>query len=99
MTYNEKKKAYNQEYTKAHYKRIPLDVKNEKYEEIKAAADSCNEKVNEFIKKAIDNRLKTMSKTFTITHVVDDSKKPESLTLKVEPAKKSSKKAAVGHKK
>ena len=40
-----------------------------------------------------------MSKTFTITHVVDDSKKPESLTLKVEPAKKSSKKAAVGHKK
>lgn len=58
MTYNEKKKAYNQEYTKTHYKRIPLDVQLDKYEEIKAAAEACNEKVNEFIKKAIDYRLK-----------------------------------------
>ncbi len=60
MTYNEKKKAYNQEYTKTHYKRIPLEVQLSKYDEIKAAADSCNEKVNEFIKKAIDDRLKSM---------------------------------------
>lgn len=60
MTYNEKKKAYNQEYTKAHYKRIPLEVQHSKYDEIKAAADSCNEKVNEFIKKSIDNRMNSL---------------------------------------
>jgi hypothetical protein len=57
MTYNEKKKKYNQEYSKQHYKRIPLDVQLSKYDEIKEVADSCGEKVNEFIKKAIDMRI------------------------------------------
>lgn len=61
MTYNEKKKAYNQQYTKEHYKRIPLDVQLNKYDEIKSAADSCGEKVNEFIKKAIDMRIDNMT--------------------------------------
>ena len=74
MTYSEKKKAYNQEYTKNHYKRIPLDVQITKYEEIKAAADSCNEKVNEFIKKAIDTRLQSMPKVLTITYAKEESK-------------------------
>ena len=62
MTYDEKKKAYNQEYTKTHYKRIPLDVQLSKYEEIKAAAENSNEKINEFIKKAIDMRIDSMPK-------------------------------------
>lgn len=61
MTYSEKKKAYNQQYTKDNYKRIPLDVQKSKYEEIKASADSCGEKVNEFIKKAIDMRIDNIS--------------------------------------
>lgn len=62
MTYNEKKKAYNHQYTKKHYKRIPLEVTFEKYDEIKAAAESQSEKVNEFIKKAIDSRLDSIPK-------------------------------------
>lgn len=60
MTYSEKKKAYNQDYNKKNYKRIPLDVRRDNYDEIKAAADLCNEKVNEFIKKSIANRLSTL---------------------------------------
>lgn len=59
MAYNEKKKEYNQEYTRTHLKRIPLDVQKEKYEEIKSAADSVGESVNGYIKTAIDKRLES----------------------------------------
>lgn len=38
-------------------KRIPLDVPKEKYEQIKAAADAVGEKVNGYIKKAVDERM------------------------------------------
>lgn len=38
-------------------KRIPLDVQKDKYDEIKAAADSVKESVNGYIKKAIDERM------------------------------------------
>lgn len=62
MPYNEDKKKYNKDYTKKNYKRIPLEVRFEKYDEIKATADSCNEKVNTFIKKAIDMRIDDISK-------------------------------------
>mgnify|MGYP000183671679 CR=1 FL=1 len=44
--------------SKSKLKRIPLDVQKEKYEEIKAAADAAGEKVNGYIKKAIDERMK-----------------------------------------
>lgn len=54
----DKKTEYNMQYAKEKLKRIPLDVQKEKYEEIKAAADKTGEKVNAYIKKAIDNRLK-----------------------------------------
>ena len=40
-------------------KRIPLDVPKDKYEEIKAAADAAGEKVNGYIKKAIDMRIES----------------------------------------
>ena len=91
MTYNEKKKAYNQEYTKNHYKRIPLDVQLSKYEQIKAAADSCNEKVNEFIKKAIDTRLDSMPKHITVvTESVET--KPIKISVVNADSKKSKKK-------
>ena len=53
----ENKKRYNMEYAKQQYKRIPLDVQKEKYEEIKAAADKASESVNGYIKKAIDERM------------------------------------------
>ena len=44
-------------YKKEHIKRIPLDVQKEKYLEIKTHADNAGEKVNEYIKKAIDQRM------------------------------------------
>ena len=44
-------------YAKTKLKRIPLDVQKEKYEEIKAAADAAGEKVNGYIKKAIEERM------------------------------------------
>lgn len=44
-------------YKEKNIKRIPLDVQKEKYEEIKAAAEAAGEKVNTYIKKAIDERM------------------------------------------
>lgn len=54
------KNKYIMEYAKSTYKRVPLDVTHEKYSEIKKAADSQNETVNGFIKKAIDDRLNSL---------------------------------------
>jgi uncharacterized protein (DUF1778 family) len=54
---SESKTEYNIRYAKEKLKRIPLDVQKEKYEEIKAAADAAGEKVNGYIKKAIDQRM------------------------------------------
>lgn len=51
------KKQYDMQYAKDKLKRIPLNVKKEKYEEIKAAADAVGEPVNRYIKKAIDERM------------------------------------------
>ncbi len=49
--------SYTISYAKEHLKRIPLDVRKEKYEEIKAAASEAGESVNGYIKKAIDDRI------------------------------------------
>lgn len=57
MPTKEDKTKYDIEYAKKKLKRIPLDVQKEKYEEIKAAADAAGEKVNGYIKKAIDERM------------------------------------------
>lgn len=51
------KTRYKNEYAKTHYKRIPLDVTLDKYEQIKTASAELGETVNGYIKKAIDNRL------------------------------------------
>ena len=48
-------------YAKKNLKRIPLDVQKEKYEEIKAAAKTSGESVNDYIKKAIDERMERTS--------------------------------------
>ena len=53
------KRQYTMEYAKTHLKRIPLDVQNEKYEEIKRASEEVGETVNGYIKKAIDIRLES----------------------------------------
>ena len=57
MPNNPNKKTYNANYAKAKLKRIPLDVQKEKYDQIKAAADAVGEKVNSYIKKAIEERM------------------------------------------
>ena len=57
MPMSDQRKDYLYSYQKKNLKRIPLDVQKEKYEEIKAAADAAGEKVNGYIKKAIDERM------------------------------------------
>lgn len=56
------KKRYSMEYAKQNLKRIPLDVQNSKYEEIKQTSAEIGETVNGFIKKAIDERLDRLKK-------------------------------------
>lgn len=57
--YTESQKRASIKYAKTNYKRIPLDVQREKYEEIKAAAAAAAETVNGYIKKAIDQRIES----------------------------------------
>lgn len=57
MALSEQRKEYLYEYQKTKLKRIPLDVQKEKYEQIAVAAAAKNEKVNEYIKKAINERM------------------------------------------
>lgn len=57
MALSEQRKEYLYDYQKTKLKRIPLDVPKEKYKEIKAAADAAGEKVNGYIKKAVDMRI------------------------------------------
>lgn len=55
----EKKKQYNLKYAREKYKRIPLDVSLQFYEEIKTAADLENKPVNRFIKDCIEDHIKS----------------------------------------
>lgn len=56
----ENKKAYTMEYAKKKYKRVPLDLTIEKYNELKEMSSKNGETVNGFIKKAIDMRLNSL---------------------------------------
>ena len=60
-----KKKQYDLEYAKTHLKRIPLDVRLDKYEQIKSHADKQGESLNGFVKRAIDETMKRDNKTTT----------------------------------
>ena len=62
---SEQRKEYLYEYQKTKLKRIPLDVTKEKYEQIASAAAAQNEKVNGYIKKAIDERMERDSKALS----------------------------------
>jgi len=61
MGLSEKAKLHKAEYTKNYhkqnYKRIPLDVKKDYYDQLKEIATNKGETVNGFIKKAIDYRI------------------------------------------
>lgn len=57
MASNDPKTLYDINYAKEKLKRIPLDVRKEKYEQIKETAKRSGESVNGYIKKAIDMRM------------------------------------------
>lgn len=58
MAYNESSYKAANTYKKNNIKRVPLDMQITEYEQLKAAADACGEKVNEYIKNAIRDRMK-----------------------------------------
>lgn len=63
MAYSEKKKAYNEEYTKANYRRFSFRVTNSYYENIlEPAINASGESANAFIKKAIDERIERLNR-------------------------------------
>lgn len=56
---SENRTEYLLNYAKTRYKRIPLDVTKEKYDEIKTAATAAGESINGYIKAAVDNRMES----------------------------------------
>ena len=56
-TKKKKKSEYDVAYAKTNIKRVPLDMQKSDYERLKVVAASCGEKVNEYIKKAIRQRM------------------------------------------
>ena len=57
MAYNEAANRAAQKYKRDNIKRVPLDMQITEYERLKAVADSQGEKVNEYIKRAIRERI------------------------------------------
>lgn len=57
MAYNETSYKAANKYKKENIKRVPLDMQKTEYEELKVIAEAANEKVNEYIKKAIRERM------------------------------------------
>lgn len=52
------RKEYYLTYKKSNYRRVPLDLRIQAYDVLKAHAESTGQTVNGFIKKAIANELK-----------------------------------------
>lgn len=57
MAYNESSYKAANAYKKNNIKRVPLDMQIAEYEQVKAAADACGEKVNAYIKNSIRERM------------------------------------------
>lgn len=60
MAYNEAAYKAAVKYKADNIKRVPLDMQKSEYDKLKAAADANGEKVNQFIKKAIQERLEKL---------------------------------------
>lgn len=58
---NVKYSDYKIRFAKENYKRVPLDLKKDKYEQIKAAAEKSGESVNGYIKTAVEQRMQRES--------------------------------------
>lgn len=63
MAYTEAQKRATVKYRTKSYKRIPLDVKIEEYEAIKAYADQNGEAVNGFIRRIVREYLEAHNGT------------------------------------
>ena len=63
MAYTQESYKAAQKYKNEKIKRVPLDMQKDDYDILKAAADARGEKVNEFIKIAIRERLERESAT------------------------------------
>lgn len=61
MAYNETAYKAANKYKRENIKRVPLDMQIAEYERVRAAADAQGEKVNEYIKKAIRERMERES--------------------------------------
>ncbi len=48
---------YMKQYAKENLKRVPLDLKHEEYDKLKAAAANVGESVNRYIKESIKRRI------------------------------------------
>lgn len=57
MAYDEKTYQASRRYKEKNIKRVPLDMQLSDYEKLKTAADAANEKVNQYIKTAIWQRM------------------------------------------
>lgn len=57
MAYNEGSYAASKKYKEKNIKRVPLDMQIDAYKALQAAADRAGEKVNTYIKKAIEQRM------------------------------------------
>lgn len=57
MAYSESSYRASKEYKSKNIKRVPLDMQISEYEQLRSAAEARNEKVNEYIKKAIRQRM------------------------------------------
>ena len=57
MAYTESGYKSSVKYKANNIKRVPLDMQIADYEELKAAADKSGEKVNQYIKNAIKQRM------------------------------------------
>ena len=51
------KSGYVTKYKRENLKRVPLEVRKDFYESVKAAADTCSMSVNGFIKSAIKEKM------------------------------------------
>ena len=58
MAYNENQKKYSLAYAKENLKRVPLDLKKEKYEQLLKITKEDGVSINGFIKEAIDEKIK-----------------------------------------
>lgn len=57
MAYTESGYKSSVKYKAGNIKRVPLDMQISDYEEVKAAAERAGEKINQYIKAAIKQRM------------------------------------------